>query len=52
MAYTVLAGDEADAAAGEVEGFMAIATSDYSFIILRISKHGQQEILAELHDVH
>eukprot|EP00347_Sterkiella_histriomuscorum_P023890 403333030 len=38
---------------GQVDGYMGIATSDYSFLILRINgKQGSQEVLAHIENAH
>jgi hypothetical protein len=36
----------------EVEGYIAIGTSDFSVILLKVSKRGQAELIFVLHEAH
>jgi len=50
MTYTVLKGSEADQ---DSECFIALGTSEFSFVIMRLSENGSQdEILAVVEQAH
>lgn len=51
MCYTIIR-DQDDPTSGDVEGFMAIGTSDLTVIILKISKDGQCNVLEVIYNAH
>lgn len=36
----------------EVEGYIAIGTSDFSVMLLKVSKRGQAELIFVFHEAH
>jgi len=51
MCYTIMK-DDNSIETGDVEGYMAIGTSDYTIIILKISKDGQCNVLSAIENAH
>ena len=47
MTYTELKGSD-----DEVEGFFGIATSDFNFLIIRLTPEGYIEVLAHIEGAH